>query len=103
VDSELIPVDGGGTRVRMDTDLRFSGQAAQLGKPGVVSDVSSKLVGQFAECIRAQLSATPEEAAAQVQRAGKPLPGLSLAVTAVWGAIKRLFGRGRGRRRGEAT
>ena len=103
VDSTLTAADGGGTRVRMDTDIHFSGQAAQLGRPGVVKDVSNKLVGQFAECIRAQLSAAPEEAAAAVDRTGKPIKGFSLAVGAVWHAIKRLFGRGGGGERGEAT
>ena len=66
VDSRLIALDGGGTRVEMATDLRFSGQAAQLGRPGVVQDVSNKLVDQFADCIKAQLSASPEQAAEAV-------------------------------------
>ena len=57
VDSRLIALDGGGTRVEMATDLRFSGQAAQLGRPSVVQDVSNKLVGQFADCLKARLSA----------------------------------------------
>ena len=48
VDSALHAADGGGTKAAMKTDLRFSGQAAQLGRPGVVKDVSNKLVGQFA-------------------------------------------------------
>ena len=39
---------GGGTRVEMATDLHFSGQVAQLGRPGVVKDVSNTLVDQFA-------------------------------------------------------
>jgi carbon monoxide dehydrogenase subunit G len=60
--STMHPLDGGGTRVEMNTDLRFSGQVAQLGRPGVVQDVSNRLVDQFAACIKAQLSATPEEA-----------------------------------------
>jgi hypothetical protein len=102
VDSALNPTDSGGTRVAMETDLRFSGQAAQLGRPGVVKDVSNKLVGQFAECIRARLSAQPEEAQAAVQQAQKPISGLSLAVGALMEAIKRLFGRG-GRGKGEVT
>ena len=81
----------------MTTDLRFSGQAAQLGRPGVVEDVSNKLVGQFAECIKGQLSAAPEERAAAVEQAQKPTSGLSLAVAALVGAIKRLLGFGRER------
>ena len=50
----------------MDTDLRFSGQVAQLGRPEVVQDVSNKLVNQFAECIKARLSGKrPRGAAAR--------------------------------------
>lgn len=101
--SDLTALDGGGTRVHMDTDLRFSGQVAQLGRPGVVQDVSNKLVDQFAECIRAQLSATPEEAAAAVVQAQKPISGLSLAVAALVSSIKRLFGRGGGPQKGESV
>ena len=59
VDSRLTALDDGGTRVEMATDIRFSGQAAQLGRPGVVQDVSNKLVDQFADCLKAQLSALP--------------------------------------------
>lgn len=102
VESVLTPV-GAGTRVEMATDLRFSGQVAQLGRPGVVQDVSNKLVNQFAECLKAQLSATPEVAAAAVVEAQKPLSGFSLAVAALMSAIKRLFGRGDGRQKGGST
>ena len=42
--STMNPLDGGGTRVKMNTDLRFSGQVAQLGRPDVVQDVSNRLV-----------------------------------------------------------
>ena len=101
VDSVLHDAGAGGTRVAMTTDLRFSGQAAQLGRPGVVKDVSNKLVGQFAECIKAQLSAAPQERVQAVQQAQKPISGLSLAVGALVGAVKRLLGRGRAK--GETT
>ena len=101
VDSALSPAGEGGTKVAMTTDLRFSGQAAQLGRPGVVKDVSNKLVDQFAECIKGQLSAAPEERAGAVEEAQKPISGLSLAVSALVGAVKRLLGFGR--ERGETT
>jgi carbon monoxide dehydrogenase subunit G len=58
--STMNPLDGGGTRVEMNTDLRFSGQVAQLGRPDVVQDVSNRLVDQFAACIKARLSETSE-------------------------------------------
>ncbi len=102
VDSVLTPA-GSGTSVAMTTDLRFSGQVAQLGRPGVVQDVSNKLVDQFAECVKAQLSASPDEAAAAVVEAQKPVSGFSLAVAALVSAIKRLFGRGDGRERGRSA
>jgi carbon monoxide dehydrogenase subunit G len=103
VDSRLVAVEGGGTRVEMATDLRFSGQAAQLGRPSVVQDVSNKLVGQFADCLKAQLSASPEQAAEAVQEAGKPVSGLSLMLSALVASIKRFFGRGGGRKEGETA
>lgn len=103
VDSVLSPAGAGGTRVEMATDLRFSGQVAQLGRPGVVQDVSNKLVDQFAECIKAQLSAAPEVAAAVVVEAQKPISGFSLAIAALMSAIKRLFGRSGGREKGGST
>jgi carbon monoxide dehydrogenase subunit G len=103
VDSRLTGLDDGGTRVEMATDLRFSGQAAQLGRPSVVQDVSNKLVNQFADCIKAQLSASPERAPEAVQKAQKPISGLSLLVGALVASIKRVFGRGDGRKGGEAA
>lgn len=103
VESVLTPVGAGGTRVEMATDLRFSGQVAQLGRPGVVQDVSNKLVDQFAACIKAQLSTEPEVAAAAVVEAQKPISGFSLAVAAFASAVKRLLGRRGGREKGEST
>ena len=66
---------------------------------GVVQDVSNKLVDQFAECIKSQLSAVPEERAGAVQEAQKPVSGFRWRSTALVGAIKRLFGIGRERGR----
>ena len=57
VDARISGGEDGVTKVSMDTDVRFSGQAAQLGRPAVIEDVSSRLVAQFAERLRAQLDA----------------------------------------------
>ncbi len=95
----------GGTKVDMTTDLRFSGQAAQLGRPNVVQDVASKLVGDFARCLGQQMQHQSEaEAAASDGEpdavplppppAAKPLSAFSVLVAAVTGAIKRLFRKG---------
>jgi carbon monoxide dehydrogenase subunit G len=45
-----LSVDGDGTRVAVDTDLNVTGKVAQFGR-GVMADVSSKLLGQFVDCL----------------------------------------------------
>jgi carbon monoxide dehydrogenase subunit G len=50
VTATLAP-DGDGTIVSIDTDLNVTGKVAQFGR-GVKADVSSKLLGQFAECLQ---------------------------------------------------
>ncbi len=39
-----------GTRVRVQTDMRITGPAAQFGR-GVMQDVSAKMMGRFADCL----------------------------------------------------
>jgi carbon monoxide dehydrogenase subunit G len=48
---------GGGTRVQVATELHITGRAAQFGR-GMISDVSAKLIGQFADCL-AETLGTP--------------------------------------------
>jgi uncharacterized protein len=47
VTATLVP-EGDGTTVNIDTDLNITGKVAQFGR-GVMADVSSKLLGQFAD------------------------------------------------------
>ena len=47
VTATLVP-EGDATTVNIDTDLNITGKVAQFGR-GVMADVSSKLLGQFAE------------------------------------------------------
>jgi carbon monoxide dehydrogenase subunit G len=106
VQARFSAVDGG-TSVDMTTDLHFSGQAAQLGRPNVVQDVASKLVGDFAECLGKQMS---YQAAAETpptegdpatvpqppppQPAANSLSAFAVFMTALTGAIKRMFRKG---------
>lgn len=54
----LVP-QGDATDVEVDTDLNVTGKPAQFGR-GVLADVSSKLVDQFAACLAEELrSGTP--------------------------------------------
>jgi uncharacterized protein len=93
VESSLA-ASNGGTRVDIVTDLSLSGPAAQYGR-GLVADVSSQLVGRFADCLRAQLEAgaEPDQAEAAVAQAAKPVSGLRLGLAAVGRSIRRFFRR----------
>src|SRR5437868_11480132 len=42
--------EGDGTKVKVVTDLAITGRAAQFGR-GVMADVSTKLLGQFVDCL----------------------------------------------------
>ncbi len=98
VESSLAATSGG-TRVDIVTDLSLTGPAAQYGR-GMVADVSSQLVGRFADCLKAQLEATPGEAEQAVAEAGRPVSGLRLGFAAFLRSIGRFFRRlaGRGER-----
>jgi carbon monoxide dehydrogenase subunit G len=93
IESSLTPQNGG-TKVDIVTDLQLTGPVAQYGR-GLVQDVSSQLVGQFADCLKKQLvAATPEEAAAAAATRARPVGGLRLGLGALWRALGRLFRRG---------
>jgi carbon monoxide dehydrogenase subunit G len=95
IQSSLTEIEGG-TRIDIVTDLTLSGAVAQYGR-GIVQDVSGQLVDRFADCLKAQLVATPEIAAAAVAEQAKPVSGLSLGFAAVgrsiWRLLARLLGR----------
>ncbi len=102
IESTLVPLDSG-TRVEIATDLTLSGALAQYGR-GMVADVSSRLVGQFAECLRNELAGEPEpaEAAGAPARPAegsvpKPISAFSLAASLVRDRIRNLIDRLRGR------
>ena len=53
-----LTADGDGTKVNVVTDLHVTGKVAQFGR-GVMADVSSKLLGQFVECLETTVLAAP--------------------------------------------
>jgi uncharacterized protein len=91
IESSLAAIDGG-TKVDLVTDLSLTGAVAQYGR-GIVQDVSSQMVTSFAECLKAQLTAAPEEAQAATAAQAKPVSGLSLGVSALGRAVSRAFDR----------
>ena len=59
------------TQVDIVTDLKVSGKVAQFGR-GVMQDVSTKLIGQFVQCVEKKIAAggEPEVEAAPLAAAG---------------------------------
>ena len=100
VDFHLEPT-AGGSRVIVKTDLTLSGAVAQYGRAsGLIQDVAQQLIGQFAQCLKAQLAASvaaaaPRPGAEQVTAAPIPPPapkaqslsGFSL----MWMVLKSFF------------
>ena len=84
VDAMLSPAESGGTRVTMATDVSFSGQAAQLGRPSVIKDISERIVNEFADCIRTRLET-------RVQVSAPSLTGFALFRATLGGALARLL------------
>lgn len=79
VTSRLVPHNGA-TTVELVTDLQLSGTVAQFGRQGIVTDVSSGLIEQFAACLSQRLepaAAAPD--AAPVAPAAKPTAGGSIS------------------------
>jgi uncharacterized protein len=91
IDSSLTPQNGG-TRVDITTDLVLAGAVAQYGR-GLVEDVSSRLVGQFADCLKKQLAGSKDEAAAAVEAQSRPVHGLRLGLGALWHSLEGLLHR----------
>jgi hypothetical protein len=68
ITAQLTP-DGDGTAVSVVTDLTVTGRVAQFGR-GVMADVSSKLLGQFVDCLEHKLLVEPAGAAAEAPATG---------------------------------
>jgi uncharacterized protein len=54
-----VSADGDGSAVYVVTDLTISGKVAQFGR-GVLADVSTRLMGQFVDCLEKDLAASME-------------------------------------------
>jgi len=90
IESTLRTIEGG-TRVEIVTEMTLSGAVAQYGR-GLVEDVSRQLVTSFADCLRGQLTSSPEAARAAAPQA-KPVAGLRLGLRALASAAARFFRR----------
>jgi uncharacterized protein len=82
---------GDETLVDVVTDLTVTGKPAQFGR-GMISDVSAKLLGQFADCLAGKLAggepAAPAEAVAAAGASGDVQPAAAPAATATMEAAE---------------
>jgi carbon monoxide dehydrogenase subunit G len=67
----VLADDGGTTRAEVVTDLTITGRPAQFGR-GMLSDVSAKLIGQFADRLAETLGAPVPAAAREPATAPQP-------------------------------
>jgi uncharacterized protein len=95
--------DGGGSRATVTTDLMVTGRVAQMGA-GIMQDVASSMVDDFAACLSARLAGPPAQAAST---AGDTPPTAAPAAAAasevkalplLWKALRARLGRIFGRR-----
>lgn len=81
-----------GTKVDVTQDLQLSGAAAQYGR-GLVSDVTSVLMADFATNMQNRLVAIREGRSADDVSTVKPASGLVIGLRAVRMALARVFSR----------
>ncbi len=95
----LVPAGDAATTVEIHTNLQLSGSVAQYGRGfGMITDVSSQIIGKFADCLREQLAqaeAPPGAEPAPPPQAA-PVSVTSVGFRALWNAIvrsiKKMFG-----------
>ena len=90
ITAHLVPA-GTGTQVSLDQDLQLSGAAAQYGR-GMISDVTTVLMGQFARNMQERIGAI--ERGESTENAGtRSASGVSIGVQAARLALMRVFRR----------
>jgi carbon monoxide dehydrogenase subunit G len=84
-----ITRDGDGAAVAVVTDLTISGKVAQFGR-GVLGDVSTRLMGQFVDCLQKDLAAAESSAPAPPPREVPATQPVDLVATAGAPVAKRV-------------
>ena len=67
------------TQVDIETDLQLSGALAQYGRgAGMISNFASRIIDQFAECLRARIESVPTATEADALRPGNEAAPVNL-------------------------
>jgi hypothetical protein len=101
-----VVADGAGSTVKIVTDYNVAGRVAQFGR-GVMEDVSRRLVGEMAACIKSNVeagettsAATPERgdsgpgaaAASPAPATAGPVNAFGLLFSVLWARLRGVFG-----------
>jgi uncharacterized protein len=94
--------DGELTRVDVETDLTITGRLARFGRGGMIQDISNRLLGEFADCLRqrieappaAEPTAPPATGGSDAPTTARPIGGFSVFFRALLDRLRRLFSRG---------
>jgi uncharacterized protein len=86
--AQLSPA-AGGTKVAVGQDLQLSGAAAQYGR-GMIADVTSVLMRDFATNMQQRISALDRGVAAAQLTTAAPAGGFTIGMRAAWMALKRV-------------
>jgi uncharacterized protein len=84
-----VVATGRGTRVQVAQDLQLSGAAAQYGR-GMISDVTSVLMRDFAANMRNRISAVDKGLSPDQAASSAPAGGLTIALRAMRMALARV-------------
>ena len=91
VTAQLSPT-AGGTKVEVAQDLQLSGAAAQYGR-GMISDVTSVLMRDFAKNMQTRIGALDRGLSPDQIGAAAPASGLAIGLRAAWLALSRVYRR----------
>lgn len=101
-----VVADGAGSTVKILTDYNVAGRVAQFGR-GVMEDVSRRLVGEMAACIKANVEAGEASSAASTSvdsgpgaapaapaaiATAKPVNAFGLLFSVLWARLRGVFG-----------
>jgi len=91
VTAHLVPTDGG-TKVEVTQDLQLQGAAAQYGR-GMISDVTTVLMRDFATNMQSRIAAIERGDNLAQAKSAAPAGGVGIGVRALIMALSRLFRR----------
>ncbi len=87
----LSPIEQDTTSVAIDVEVDLSGPVAKFGRTGLMIEIATRLIGEFASCLDAKLAArTPAEADAVTAR---NIGGISLFFASLFAGAARWFRR----------